>query len=182
MDRREQTLLLSARNRSPQEMDVLDLKTGQRATLLRANSPQSLTHAVFSPDDRWIAFLAATPQTRRIYVAKPRGLAEIPLAEWLPVTDGAIQVDNPCFSLDGRLLYFTLDRAGRRSIQAVRFDTHQGRTVGQPFPVLDTDAPAVSLHGVNPAAFDLGIAKDKLVFIRAESKSNIWIADIVPQQ
>ena len=154
------------------------MKSGKRTPLLRTERwPIYLAH--FSPDDRWIIFLAFTgPGTDRIYVARPHGLQEIPQAEWLPITDGNALVDKPTFSPDGRLIYFTRDEIGSRSIYAVRFDPESGRPIGGPFLVYEFRGPRLSMLSVNLSDLGLDVAQDKIVMVLAESNWNIWMAEL----
>lgn len=158
-------------------VDVLDLRTGRNVPLMRAPH-WNLYQARFSPDDRWIAFLASTgPVTSRIYVARFHGMQQIPETEWLPITSESGRVDKPRFSPDGKLIYFMRDGEGSRSIQAVRFDGETGRPVGDPFLVFDLRGPRLSMVPVNLGPMDLAIGRDKLVTLVAESISNIWMAE-----
>ena len=149
VDSKEEVALLRAGN----TVDALNLKTLERVPYLRG----VVSQAVFSPDDRWVAFAAGG----RIYRARTHGLQEIAQSEWLPVAAG----DKPRFSPDGSLLYFVASGA----IHAVRLDA-----LGQPFSVWE---PRLSLAAVNPAALELGVARDKLVVLLAESNFNLWMAD-----
>ena len=158
-------------------VDVVELSSGRNVPLIRAPH-WNLYQARFSPDDRWIAFLANTsPVTGRIYAARFHGMQQIPEAEWLPITSERARVDKPRFSPDGKLIYFTRDGEGSRSIQAIRFDGETGRPVGDPFLVFDFRGPRLSMVPVNLSPMDLAIGRDKLVTLVAESTSNIWMAE-----
>jgi hypothetical protein len=161
-------------------VDAVELKSGRRVPMLRAERERwNLYQAYFSWDDRWIVFLASTtPTTGYIFAARPRGLAEIPRAEWVPVTDGKQRVDKPRFSPDGRLIYFTVDRTASRSIHAVRFDPEAGRPVGEPFLVYDFPSPRLSMFPIDLGALEISVAQDKLVTMLAESNWNIWMTDL----
>jgi hypothetical protein len=150
--------------RAGDNVDAVNLKSLERIPFLRAAPGSPLSQAWFSPDDQWVVFVAGT----RIYTARAHGFQEIPQAEWLPVANG----DKPRFSPDGKLIYFTRDTAGTRGIYAVRSDAR-----GEPFPVWEPRDPRLSLAAVNPAALEIGIARDKLVVLLAESNFNLWRAD-----
>ncbi|HEY1495481.1 MAG TPA: hypothetical protein VGF49_13105 [Candidatus Solibacter sp.] len=155
VDGKGEIALLRAEN----TVDALHLKSLERVPFLRT----AVSQAAFSPDDQWVVFAAGS----RIYRARTHGFQEIPQSEWLPVATG----NNPRFSPDGRLIYFVASGA----IYAVRVDAP-----GQPFPVWEPREPRLSLAAVNPAALDLGIARDKLVVLLAESNFNLWMADRAP--
>jgi len=105
-------------------------------------------------------------------------MKEIPQADWLPITDGKTLVDKPRFSPDGKLIYFTLDAEGSRSIQAVRFDPGKGRPIGEPFLVYDFRSPRLSMMPVNLGALEISVAQDKIVTLLAESNFNIWMTEL----
>jgi Tol biopolymer transport system component len=173
-DSRGTTVLVSGAG-----IDALNVLTKERVPLLTrhpdwpAPNRTKLSQASFSPDDRWVLFLAETPETSRIYVAPARG------GEWLPITDSAKEAGKPRFSPDGRLIYFTLHGGGTREIQAVRFDPQSGAVVGHPFSVFRPAAARLSLLAVNPQALEIAVARDKLVTILGEETATIWIGDIV---
>ena len=174
-DRTEQIALV--RHDTPNAAwDALDMKSGKRTRLLQAEHWSIyLTH--FTPDGRWIIFLGRpNPTDSRIYVARWHGLQEIPQSEWLPVTDGKGVVDKPLFSPDGRMIYFTSDQAGSRSIHAIRFDPESGRPIGEPFLVYDFRGPRLSMLPVNLSDLMLGVAQDKIVMVLAESNWNVFTA------
>jgi hypothetical protein len=104
-------------------------------------------------------------------------MQQIPETEWLPITSESARVDKPRFSADGKLIYFTRDGEGSRSIQAIRFDTETGRPVGDHFLVFNFRGPRLSMVPVNLSPMDLAIGRDKLVTLVAESTSNIWMAE-----
>jgi len=173
--------LAQASDSNQHDILAVDLKTGRSSVILRAAPGWPLMQANFSPDAEWMVFLANTgPGTARIYAARPNGVAEIPRSEWMAVTDGRHKVDKPRFSPDGKLIYFTQDRDGSRGIRAVRFDPRTGQTLGDSFPVFDSGQPRLTLFGVNPGSLEIGIAKDKLVTLLAESTSNLWMTALEP--
>jgi Tol biopolymer transport system component len=177
-DRKEEFGALRTMAGNLAAVDVVELRTGRNVPLIRTPN-WNLYQARFSPDDRWITFLANTsPETSRIYVARFRGMQQIPEAEWLPITSEGGRVDKPRFSPDGRLIYFTSDGQGSRSIQAIRFDGETGQPVGAPFLVFDFRGPRLSMAPVNLSPMDLAIGRDKLVTLVAESNSNIWLAEL----
>lgn len=169
-DSKETTVLVSGAG-----IDALNVLTKERTPLLTARNQTTLSEASFSPDDRWVLFLAETRETSRIYVAPTHG------GEWLSITDNAINAGKPRFSPDGRTIYFTLDRNGAREIAARRFDPRSGGVPGETFTVFGPRGGRLSLLTVNPQAQDIAVARDKLVMILSEQTSTIWMGDPVPR-
>ena len=154
-------------------IDALDAATGQRTPLVSAPGQTVLSQASFSPDDRWVMFVAETAEAARIYVVPAHG------GGWLPITGSAIKVGKPHFSPGGKLIYFTLDRGGAREIDAVPFDTQSGTVTGEPFKVFRPEAARLSMLAVNPQALDIAVARDKLITILCEQSSTIWMGEPV---
>ena len=167
--------LAQASDSNHSDIVAVDLKTGRSATILTAVPGAPLNEAKFSPDAAWIVFLARTgPGKAQIYAAQANGLMEIPRSQWMPIAGGPSPVDKPCFSPDGKLIYFTQDSNGSRGIRAIRFDPRTGATQGESISVFDSGTPRLTLAGVNPRSQGIGIAKDKLVMLLRESSSNLW--------
>jgi Tol biopolymer transport system component len=162
-----------------EDISAVELNGGKTAVILRAPPAASLSEAHFSPDDRWLVFLSDTgPAAARIYTARADGMKGIPQIEWVPVTDGRSKVNKPRFSPDGQFIYYTEDRDGSRSIRAVRFDGNSGRAPGESFAVWDGDVPRLGLFGVSPGSLAMGLARNKLVTVLAESTSNLWVTHL----
>ena len=187
-DSKETTVLVSGAG-----IDALDVSTKQRVPLLNAPERTKLSEASFSPDDRWVLFVAETRETSRIYVAPARrgaapaasqdrpAPAAIQEKSWLPITSEAVKAGKPRFSPDGRAIYFTVDREGAREIDAIRFDPQTGSVSGSTFPVFRAAGARLTLLEVNPLALEIAVARDKLVTILCEQTSTIWMGDLVLQ-
>ncbi len=173
--------LAQASDNNQSDILAVDLKTGRTSAILRAVPGVPLIQAKFSPDAAWVVFLANTgPASAQIHAAREKGFSEIPRGEWTAVTEGRSKVDQPRFSPDGKLIYFTQDGEGSRGIRAIRFDPRTGGTLGDSFKVFDSDEPRLTLFGVSPRSQGIGIAKDKLVMLLAERSSNLWTTVIEP--
>jgi Tol biopolymer transport system component len=176
VDPKEEVVLLSGAG-----IDALDLRSGQRATILRPPEQAVLSQASFSPDGRWLLFLSSTAQSARIYAVRPQDLREIPSDRWQLVTDSGAKLDKPRFSPDGGVVYFIADRDGGRAIDAVRFDQQSGSPLGQPLSVLQSGAARLSLMDVSSVALELAISRNRVITILSEITSTIWMADLVPR-
>jgi Tol biopolymer transport system component len=173
--------LAQASDSNQSDILAVDLKTGRSSAILRAVPGVPLIQAKFSPDGSWIIFLAnAGPGSAQIQAARENGFSEIPRGEWMAVTDGRGKVDQPRFSPDGKLIYFTQDGDGSRAIRAIRFDPRTGESQGDSFRVFDSGEARLTLFGISPRSQGIGIAKDKLVMLLAERTSNLWTTMLEP--
>lgn len=130
----------------------------------------------FSPDERWISFLAikvADPTVSRVYIVPASG------GKWTPVTDGLSFDDKPRWAPDGRILYFLSNRTGFLNVWGRHLDISSGTPTGEPFPVTSYQT---SRFRLSPLLGKMGIAvsRDRLFLPIAERTSSIWILDYRP--
>jgi len=155
---------------------LVQVSTGRKLELIR-HPQHSLYQPHFSPDDRWIAFLAKTGQDRsRIYVTPFRGPVASGIADWIPVTDGENVDDKPRWSPDGNLMYFTSERDGFRCIWAQHLDNATKHPVGTPFAVHHFHASRRSLMNVGLGPLEISVTRNALIFNLGEVTGNIWRA------
>jgi Tol biopolymer transport system component len=155
---------------------VAERGTGAAAEILSDNRSQMyVSH--FSPDERWISFLARDgPEQSRIFIAPFRGLNPIPNSRWVLISQG--KDDKPEWSPNGRLLYYLSDRDGYRCIWAQRLSASDKRRVGPPFPVQHFHELRLSMLNVNLGYQGLSVARDKMAFMLSEQSGGIWVADL----
>ena len=129
--------------------------------------------AQFSPDNRWIAHLAAEGSIGviggRLFVVRFRGEEELKESEWILVTEGTTLNYRPRWSPDGNLLYFPSNRDGFLCIWAQRLDPDTKHPLGPAFPVYHFHRAQLKLN-VEPS-----VAHDKIVFTLVEVTGNIWM-------
>jgi Tol biopolymer transport system component/tRNA A-37 threonylcarbamoyl transferase component Bud32 len=171
-------ILLQYRFNDPRStLGVLDRQSGAKYETL-THPRYSLYRAHFSPDERWVAFHADDPgRGTRVFIA-PYRTTPTAESEWIAVTDGAVFDDAPRWSPDGNLLYYVSDADGFRCIWARRLDPVTKQPAGAPFPVKHVHGRQRSIAGVDVSAFDLAVARDKLVFNMGEIRGNIWMAEL----
>jgi Tol biopolymer transport system component/predicted Ser/Thr protein kinase len=155
---------------------MVSILEGRKVELI--SHPQySLYQPHFSPDDRWIAFLAKTGQDRsRIYVTRYRGPLAHGIGEWVPITDGENLDDKPRWSPDGSLMYFTSERDGFRCIWAQRLHPATKTPAGPPFNVHHFHISRRSLMNVGLGPLEISVARNALVFNLGEITGNVWRA------
>ena len=124
----------------------------------------------FSPNEQWIIFEGGNITDigdRRIYVVPATG------GEWTPLTPAGEYSADPHWAPDGKTIYFTMNRAGFRNIWGRRFDTAEGKPLGEPFRVTDYETPDRLIYS------KLGVAGDRLVISVTETSGGIWVLDNV---
>ncbi|HYM12465.1 MAG TPA: protein kinase, partial [Bryobacterales bacterium] len=161
---------------------LMNVATGEKVELL--SHPQfNLYQANFSPDDRWVAFLANTQSQRSQLFIAPARPVPAPVSgdlagDWIPVTSGGFRDDKPRWSPDGNLLYFISDRDGFLCFWAQRLDPAGKRPVGPPFSVYHFHGASRSIMNVGLAQLEPAVARDKMTFNLAEVTGNIWMASL----
>ena len=150
------------------------LPTGKKLELI-SHPSYSLYQPQFSPDDRYLAFLAQTGQGRsRIYAARFKGLQPIETSEWIPITDGKLSDDKPRWSPDGNLMYLTSNRDGFMCIWAQPLDHETRHPRGEAFAVHHFHTSRRSLANVGLGPLETSVSRNGLVFNLGEVTGNIW--------
>jgi serine/threonine protein kinase len=156
---------------------LLDIETGTRAELLK--SKYLLEDFRFSPDGRWIAFRAETSAPRgRLYIIPVRGSEpSVSEREWIDVLEQESTDYGPQWSPDGNLLYFVSARDGNQCVWAQRLTPATKRPRGTAFAALHQHVPSRRLY----FGTGIGIGLDRLFVRLSETKSNIWMLNVLPQ-
>jgi Tol biopolymer transport system component len=143
-----------------------------------ASHPEyNLWQARFSPDERWISFIAikaTDAATSTVHVVPQAG------GPWTRVTEGLHWDDKPRWSPDGRALYFISNRAGFFNVWGIRFDPVHGTAVGAPFRVTAFESPG---QIIVPYATQMEMTLDaeRLIVPIMEVSGGIWILENVEQ-
>jgi Tol biopolymer transport system component/DNA-binding winged helix-turn-helix (wHTH) protein len=157
---------------------VLPVSSNSSSTsvsVIASDPKRNLFNQRFSPDQRWIAFLAHDlmySSTSTVYVIPSAGGA------WRAMTDGAAFDDKPRWGPDGRVLYYVSNRNGVKNVWGRRFDNTNGTTVGEPFPVTSFRSPQF-LISPQAVQMDIAITATNLMIPMSESRGDIWMLDQV---
>lgn len=157
---------------------VLPVSSSSNAGTVRviASDPKrNLFNQRFSPDQRWITFLAHDLMynaTSTIYVIPAAGGA------WRAMTDGATFEDKPRWGPDGRVLYYVSDRDGVRNVWGRRFDNTSGSPAGDAFPVTSFRSPQF-LISPQAVQMDIAVTATHLIVPMSESRGDVWMLDQV---
>jgi Tol biopolymer transport system component/DNA-binding winged helix-turn-helix (wHTH) protein len=151
-------------------------QAGDAIVRVIASDPRrNLFNQRFSPDQRWITFLAHDlryASTSTVYVAPAAGGA------WQAITDGTWFDDKPRWGPDGRVLYFVSNRTGVANVWGRRFDDVTGTPIGEPFPVTAFRS-AQFLLTPRTVQMDIAITATRLLLPMTESRSDVWMLDQV---
>lgn len=158
-----------------QRIGIAEVAGGKKTPLLE-HPTQSLYDPRFSPDGRWISFVAWTaPEKIQVFIAPYHRGAATPVAEWMPVTDDSTSL-RPTWSPDGNLLYYVSNRDSQLCIWAQRLDPATKRPAGEPFAVQHFHTVRRSWNLLGLHRLDMAIARDRLIFNQGEAAGNIWVA------
>ena len=140
-------------------------------------SKSGLYEARFSPDHRWLAFVAV----RDSKVGAQIGITSAagpPDRAWTPIQTQFSWIDKPRWARDGKRLYFFAVEGSFLNLWAIGFDPNRGATVGQPFQVARYDSPAFR---IDPEMTGTGLdISDKFAFVPMRTETgNIWMLDNV---
>jgi Tol biopolymer transport system component len=141
--------------------------------VIASDPKRNLHNQRFSPDQRWITFLAHDLQyasTSTVYVIPVGGGA------WRAITDGTWFDDKPRFGPDGGIIYFVSNRTGVANVWGRRFDKSSGTPIGEPFPVTSFRSAQFQLTP-RTVQMDIAVTTTHLLLPMSESRSEIWMLD-----
>jgi Tol biopolymer transport system component len=144
------------------------------ATVVVSDPDYNVWQGNYSPNGRWLAFVANSRVNGRTTVEIVSS-AGGPAADWLHVsTSGA--ADKPRWSPDGRRLYYTEDSSVGYNVWSVPFDPVRGRLTGAASQVTRFTNPD---HLLSP---DLGhaepsISRTFMILPIMERRGSIWMLD-----
>ena len=139
--------------------------------VIATDPERDLYQGRFSPDQRWIAFLAGNRSTfQTIDVMDPKS------GQRIPFTEGSFRDDKPRWSPDGRTLYFVSNRSGFAQVWGRGFDTERGAPVGLPFRVTNFESPREHISWPM-ITMELAVAPNQMIVPIVESSGSVWILE-----
>jgi Tol biopolymer transport system component len=154
---------------------VVDTATGEFQTLV-AGDEFAVNNPRVSPDRRWVAFDAAAPWgSPGVYIAPLDPSRQSPESDWTVIDRDA---SHPCWSRDGRLLYYlptTPSLETRAVVRARRLTAQTARPQGDPFDalILTELLVPVFLSGTAPL-----VAPDQLLLVLGDFRGDLWMRDL----
>jgi len=148
------------------------------ARRLTSDLAYDLWQSHFSPDGRWVVFIAvansATAAQSTVYVMPATG------GPWTRITDGAYWDDKPQWSPDGKTIYFLSGQGGLFNVWGIRFDPIAGKKIGVPFRITNFESPRLMVpHFIQPVA--LSVTQNRLMLTLEDLSGSIWMLDNVDQ-
>jgi len=148
------------------------------AAVLAADPDHELWQGRFSPDGRWVSFLALKGGAGAAAVCViPSTARNTGAAEWTCLTDPAVWTDKPRWSSDGKLLYVWRLNGSLFNVWAVPFDGIRGRQVGAPFRVTDLESPARRIWSDQMGFAEPSVAANRMTLPIADTTGSVWMLD-----
>ena len=144
----------------------------EQMRVIASDPERNLYQATFSPDQKWITFIATswTAGVSTVYVVGANG------GQWMPISDGMFWDDKPRWSPDGKTIYFLSNRSSFVNVWGRRFNPATGKPAGDPFQVTTIDA--ASTRVLSPtSSTELAIAPDRLILPIVESAGSVWVLE-----
>jgi Tol biopolymer transport system component/DNA-binding winged helix-turn-helix (wHTH) protein len=155
----------------------MDVSGDSRQPVIVTSDPAlRLFQAHFSPDGRWIVFMAVDPKEAglsRLYVVPASG------GDWIPITDGQAFDDKPRWSKDGRIVYFLSNRDGFFNVWGRRFSASAGGPQKEPFRVTTFRGDGRMISPENISEVEIAVAGNRLVVPLTDVSSQIWLLENV---
>jgi Tol biopolymer transport system component len=135
--------------------------------------------ASFSPDGRWVSFVALPVDQASRLVAWVAPAVGAPPSKWTRIASSHDWVDKPRWAPDGRTLYF-ISKQGSSfyNLWGARFDPDRGMPIGEPFKITKFDSPGLVISP-DIAGSEIGIAQRRAVLTMATVTGNIWMLENV---
>lgn len=157
-------------------LDVPPTPATQPSVRTLATHPtHNLFEQRFSPNQRWITFMAVDrgdTALATVYVMPAAG------GDWRAITDGKAYDDKPHWSPDGRTIYFASDRGGLWNVWARHFDPDTGMPSGDAFRVTSFDSPRQTL-ATRLTRMQFAISADRLFLPLTETSGELWMLENV---
>jgi Tol biopolymer transport system component len=143
---------------------------------IASSKTDSLYQPQFSPDGRWVAFVAVRSNSdgfeSTLYAVPATGGA------WIQLTDGKQWDDKPRWSPDGRTIYFLSRQGGFFDLWGIHFDPVNSRRVGTAFSV-KTFEDSSSMIPKNTVIVEISVTPDHLMVPLQQVTGGIWMLDNV---
>jgi Tol biopolymer transport system component/DNA-binding winged helix-turn-helix (wHTH) protein len=146
-----------------------------RVRVVASDPSKNLFEQRFSPDQRWISFIAVDTKdaaVSTIFVVPAAG------GRWTPITEGSWYDDKPHWARDGRTLYFVSNRDGFFNVWGRRIDTATGTAAGDSFRVTSFNSPRETLSE-QLSQMQIAVTAHRLFLPLTENSGELWVLENV---
>ena len=164
--------------------DLTMFEARQRKSIKLALRPQPsdfLSGGRFSPGEQWVAFhsMEGPARTTRVWIAPVNRDRPAQQSDWTAITGAAEFAQDPCWSSDGNVLFFTSERDGFRCFWAQPLDPKTKKPAGAAFALHHFHSARQSLRGLGSDGYLVGLsaAAGRTVFSFPELTGNIWLQE-----
>jgi Tol biopolymer transport system component len=151
-------------------------RADEQATLVAGEPAHSLWQARFSPNGRWISFLAVMGNSAVVCVI-PGSARSTTGADWRCLTDPASWMDKPRWSADGKLLYVWRRDGSFFNVWALPFDDARGAVAGAPVQVTQFDSPAHRIWADDLSLAEPSVSGPTMILPVADATGSVWMLD-----
>jgi serine/threonine protein kinase/Tol biopolymer transport system component len=158
----------------PNELERLDLRTGERRIVLSARE-DTVLDACVSPDGGWIAWLAGLPDGRAavrisaVYAAQAGSRGPVTVAE------SDRYLGRPAWAPSGRWLYYLSERSGPTALVARELDPRTKIPAGEEREVFASKESRLWLNFPKGNGA-IAVAADRIVFEASAMTGNVYLA------
>lgn len=147
--------------------------------IIASHPDQNLYQSRFSPNDRWISFIAAKATDAGISTVYAISTTDAAAGgEWQQITEGKYFDDKPRWAPDGRTLYFVSNRTGFLNVWGIRFDPEKGKAIGEPFRVTSFESPGQMIL-TDVRSMEMALSANRLILPVMEVSGGIWMLENV---
>jgi len=133
----------------------------------------------FSPNGRWISFVAEPVEDLRHLEIGVASAAGSPAGEWTRIVSAHAWPDKPRWAPDGRTIYFiSRHDTSFYNLWGIRFDSERGTTVGDPFLITHFDSPGFRISPITNR-MEIDISSTRAVISMMSVSGNIWMLENV---
>jgi Tol biopolymer transport system component len=175
--------VLASADPANRSLRSIEVATGRSTLIVPTGRYDIIYGPSFSPDDRWVSFVAKVgPEVSQIFVVPYQDGVTPERSAWIAITDGNSWEAGPEWSSNGNTLYFPSERDGFRCLWGQRLSAATRRPSGVPFVVRhfhEAQRPAI-IFSIQSGLTLQGLlqftsAADKIVYNPTNVTGNIWM-------
>ena len=164
---------------SVRQLDVLPIPASglsQPRAVIKAPETTNLFQASFSPNSRWLLFLAISATEKQLGVTTAEGHVD---RNWTVIEGNHIWVDKPRWASDGKRIYFLAADPTFLNLYAIDFDPDRGSTKGKAVVISHFDSPGFRVSPRVIGGTSLDVTTHDAFLTMLSTSGNICVLDNV---